>query len=68
MKVKELFKCLADLNDQTIVTIKGVGETFSCKYKHLSPAIKDLSVKKAYFKRDCNGEMWEEYFIVEVER
>ena len=65
MTVKNLFDCLMELSDSTIVTVKGLlKEKIVCEYKDLSPAIKEMEVENAHFGTDCNGEVWTKYFTI----
>lgn len=64
MTVKNLFDCLMELSDSTIVTVKGLGEKITCEYKDLSPTIREMEVENARFETDCNGEVWTKYFTV----
>lgn len=66
LTLENLFNCLSDLKSNTIVTVEGVGEKFTCKYKDISPAIRDWEVENAHFSRDVNGEIWEDYFTVKL--
>lgn len=67
VKIKDLFDCMEQLNDDTVVTVKWVCDDVVCKYRHLSSTMKEFFVKKAYFKRDNDGELWEDYFVIEVD-
>ena len=64
MTIANLFDCLMELSDSTIITVKGLGEKISCEYKDLSPAIREMEVENAHFETDCNGEVWTKYFTV----
>lgn len=66
LTLENLFNCLSDLKSNTIVTVEGVGEKFTCKYKDISPAIRNWEVENARFNRDCSGEIWEDYFTVRL--
>ena len=46
MTIANLFDCLMELSDSTIITVKGLGEKISCEYKDLSPAIRERGKKR----------------------
>lgn len=68
MTLKKLFETMNQLNNETIITVKSEGGFLlrKCEYKHLSKEIKEMTVQSAEFDTDCNGEIWDKYFIVVV--